>query len=203
MMNRFIRTARLVIQTSMAAFCLSVMPGCALFQTLKPAEQSIDCTRTGSSCHSGRFNAVWTSYRSDPPQQEAFSGRYEWQSGITTPDNSSLPRALRQQNKLYELQLTSALGPALAYISADGRRYSVKLADGRLFEADDWQSLFNIVFPMGLPAEPLVSWFERPDPTQLPVLPNGWRWTTQGRRIQLNYNSSDVLGRIDLLPDAP
>ena len=190
------RTLRLL-----AVSIVFLLNGCAQL-SLKNTTEVIDCDRTGSSCHSGRFNAIWTVFNDTGKQKEALSGRYEWQSGIT--GSSQTNRSLFQSPyKRYELQLNSSLGPALALMTSNSQVYSLALPDRRIFEADNWQSLFDLIFPFSIPADSLIAWLEQPRATDLPTLPKGWRWVVENNRYRLLYETQQMTGRIDLIPDTP
>ncbi len=179
-----------------------LLNACAYVPWLRTKPVVVDCTQPSASCHEGRFNAVWTSLQTDPPQRDAANGRYSWQSGPKLKDDA-FTRLLSGPVNWSELELTSSLGPTLARATSDGKRFTVKLSDGQTFDADNWQSLFDKMFPQGLPAQALVSWFEHPGQTAPPNLSEGWQWSVSGRRIRLSFDNGELAGRIDLLPDSP
>ncbi len=130
---------------------------------------------------------VWQSDEGSEKVREAVSGRYSWRS--------------RDNNQLAELQLTSALGPTLASITANNKLYELKLPDRQIFEGDSWQSLFNLIFPFAVPASTIVDWLNNPS-AGMSNLPEGWTWTENNGKYRLNYVNKLNNGRIDLIPDA-
>ena len=92
------------------------------------------------------------------------------------------------------------MGPSLGSAKRLGSFYEVRAADGRVYLAKDWQSLFDLMFPVELPAEALVQWMENPNPNELPTLPTNWAWENQNGRYRVVFVENNTSGRIDLIP---
>ncbi|MCR2745164.1 hypothetical protein [Limnobacter parvus] len=152
----------------------------------------VDCKALQSSCHYGRFGLIWKVQQADGKvEAESVSGSYEWRSGRSGP--SLAP-------EIAYMEVNSTLGPSLGSAKRLGNFYEVRAADGRVYLAKDWQSLFDLMFPVELPAEALVQWMENPNPTELPALPANWSWENQNGRYRIVFIANETSGRIDLIP---
>lgn len=152
----------------------------------------VDCKSVQSSCHHGRFGLIWKIVQTDGKvEAESISGTYEWRSGRTGPS---------QAPEIAYMEVNSTLGPTLGSARRLGNFYEVRAADGRVYLAQDWQSLFDLMFPVELPAEALVQWMENPNPNELPTLPKNWSWENQNGRYRVVFVENNTSGRIDLIP---
>lgn len=172
---------------------LVLLTGCS---TLGPNPQAINCAAEQSSCHYGRFGILWKIQQDDGKvQAESLSGSYEWRSGFGPAQNpSSAPY------ELATLEVNSTLGPSLGHAKRNGEFYEVRAADGRVYLAQDWQTLFDLMFPVSLPANALVDWMKNPNPDVLPPLPKDWAWQNQNGRYRIVFVQNTTTGRIDLIP---
>ena len=168
--------------------CLT-LSGCAIFSSSDPDE--IDCQNIQSSCHSGRFGLIWQTAKPDGVDGDSISGTYEWKSGRLGNSNS-IPVAY--------LQVNSTLGPNLGVAKRKGDFYEVRAADGRVYLAQDWQTLFDLMFPVTLPAQALVNWMESPTDQDLPALPDNWHWENRNGKYRIHFVEQGTEGRIDLIP---
>lgn len=98
------------------------------------------------------------------------------------------------------LEVNSTLGPNLGVAKRKGDFYEVRAADGRVYLAKDWQTLFDLMFPVKLPAQALVDWMESPKDTNLPALPENWYWENKGGKYRIHFVEANTEGRIDLIP---
>lgn len=156
------------------------------------ASMQVDCAASQSSCHYGRFGLIWKTTQADgKTEAESVSGTYEWRSGITGPNEAP---------EIAYLEVNSTLGPSLGSAKRLGNFYEVRAADGRVYLAKDWQSLFNLMFPVELPAVALVQWMENPNPDVLPPMPANWAWENQNGRYRVLFVENETSGRIDLIP---
>lgn len=152
----------------------------------------VDCAASQSSCHYGRFGLIWKTQLADgQTEADSVSGTYEWRSGSTGPIEPS---------EIAYLEVNSTLGPSLGKAKRLGNFYEVRAADGRVYLAKDWQSLFNLMFPVELPAAALVQWMQNPNPNELPPLPVNWAWENQNGRYRVLFVENETTGRIDLIP---
>lgn len=152
----------------------------------------VDCKSIQSSCHYGRFGLIWKVEQADGKMEaDSISGTYEWRSGRSGPS---------QAPEIAYLEVNSTLGPSLGSAKRLGNFYEVRAADGRVYLAKDWQSLFDLMFPVELPAEALVQWMENPNPDELPTLPTNWSWENQNGRYRVVFIENKTSGRIDLIP---
>lgn len=158
----------------------------------KNAATEVDCKSTQSSCHHGRFGLIWKVEKADGKiEADSISGTYEWRSGRSGPS---------QAPEIAYMEVNSTLGPSLGSAKRLGDFYEVRAADGRVYLAKDWQSLFDLMFPVELPAEALVQWMENPTPDELPALPANWSWENQNGRYRVVFVENGTSGRIDLIP---
>lgn len=172
-----------------ATLCLS-LAGCSSLG--KSSDNQVDCKALQSSCHYGRFGILWKVNQPDGKvEAESISGTYEWRSGRSGPS---------QAPEIAYLEVSSSLGPSLGSARRLGEFYEVRAADGRVYLAQDWQTLFNLMFPVELPANALVQWMENPNPDVLPVLPANWAWENQKGRYRVVFVENNTSGRIDLIP---
>jgi hypothetical protein len=152
----------------------------------------VDCKAIQSSCHYGRFGLIWKVEQADGKiEADTISGTYEWRSGRTGPS---------QAPEIAYLEVNSTLGPLLGSARRLGNFYEVRAADGRVYLAKDWQSLFDLMFPVELPAKALVQWMENPNSNALPALPANWAWENQNGRYRVVFVENNTSGRIDLIP---
>ncbi|MDX1668351.1 MAG: hypothetical protein R3194_02940 [Limnobacter sp.] len=165
------------------------LSGCAIFGSSDPNE--IDCGSVQSSCHSGRFGLIWKTSTPDGLEGDSISGTYEWKSGRLGNSNSV---------SVAHLQVNSTLGPNLGVAKRKGDFYEVRAADGRVYLAQDWQTLFDLMFPVTLPAQALINWMESPTDEDLPALPPNWHWENQGGKYRIHFVEKKTEGRIDLIP---
>ena len=169
---------------------LVLLAGCSTFDPKETAQ--IDCTATQSSCHSGRFGLVWKTRLADGQMEgDSVSGSYEWKSGMGGN--------LKNQEIAF-LEVSSTLGPSIGNAKRQGDFYEVRAADGRVYLAQDWQSLFDLMFPVKLPADALVQWMSNPNAVNLPQLPQYWHWEVLEDKYRLVFIEGNTSGRIDLLP---
>lgn len=153
---------------------------------------TVDCKAVQSSCHHGRFGLIWkVQTPTGGTEADSVSGTYEWRSGRTGPS---------QAPEIAYLEVNSTLGPSLGSAKRLGDFYEVRAADGRVYLAKDWQSLFDLMFPVKLPAEALVQWMENPNPDTLPELPANWAWENMNGRYRVVFIENNTSGRIDLIP---
>ena len=158
----------------------------------KDTSTEVDCKAIQSSCHHGRFGLIWKIEQPDGKvEADSISGTYEWRSGRSGPS---------QAPEIAYLEVNSTLGPSLGSAKRLGEFYEVRAADGRVYLAKNWQSLFDLMFPVELPAEALVQWMENPKPTELPTLPSNWAWENQNGRYRVVFVENNTSGRIDLIP---
>lgn len=158
----------------------------------KDSSTEVDCKAIQSSCHHGRFGLIWKIEQPDGKvAADSISGTYEWRSGRSGPS---------QAPEIAYLEVNSTLGPSLGSAKRLGEFYEVRAADGRVYLAKNWQSLFDLMFPVELPAEALVQWMENPKPTELPTLPSNWAWENQNGRYRVVFVENNTSGRIDLIP---
>ncbi|MFN4327865.1 MAG: hypothetical protein ACK4FF_03220 [Limnobacter sp.] len=159
-----------------------------------PHTSGIDCTAPLASCHEGRFGLIWKTTQDDGQvQADSISGSYEWRSAqINTPNRGPMEVA--------SLEVNSKLGPSLGQAKRSGDFYEVRAADGRVYLAQDWQTLFDLMFPIKLPANALVDWMKNPNPDTLPPLPANWTWQNLDGRYRVLFVQSNTSGRIDLIP---
>lgn len=152
----------------------------------------IDCKASQSSCHHGRFGLIWKIQKADgTTEADSMSGSYEWRSGRSSTSQSV---------DVAYLEVSSTIGPSLGSAKRIGSLYEVRAADGRVYLAQDWQSLFNLMFPVELPAQALVNWMETPNSDLLPPLPDNWAWSNQKGRYRIVFTENNTSGRIDLIP---
>lgn len=152
----------------------------------------VECESIQSSCHHGRFGLIWKVEQPDGQiEADSVSGTYEWRSGRSGPS---------QAPEIAYLEVNSTLGPSLGSAKRLGDFYEVRAADGRVYLAKDWQSLFDLMFPVELPANALVQWMENPNPNELPALPANWSWENQNGRYRVLFVEENTSGRIDLIP---
>jgi outer membrane biogenesis lipoprotein LolB len=166
-----------------------ILSGCALFGPSDPNE--VDCKNLQSSCHSGRFGLIWKTVTSNGVEGDSVSGTYRWQSGRSGTSNSM---------SVAYLEVNSTLGPNLGVARRKGEFYEVRAADGRVYLAKDWQTLFDLMFPVKLPAQALIDWMESPKDTDLPDLPENWYWENRQGKYRIHFIEADTKGRIDLIP---
>lgn len=165
-------------------------------QTFEKKPNQIQCGHEQTSCHHGRFGLVWRIQQNNEPEQTgALSGTYEWRSGIDP--KQSTPAS---PYELATLEVNSTLGPSLGQARRNGHYYEVRAADGRVYLAHNWQALFNLMFPLELPANALVEWMKNPNPDTLPELPPHWEWQNQNGRYRILFVQNNTSGRIDLIP---
>ncbi len=169
--------------------CVSMLIGCSTLKT-NPHNQP-DCTAASSSCHSGRFGLVWQIHTENGLQNDSITGTYSWKSGSSTI-NPNLETA--------SLELRSTLGPTLGQARQTGKQFEATSADGKLYLGNDWQTLFNLIFPLELPANALVDWMKNPRNTQLPELPPNWAWENRNDKYRIRFNEPSITGRIDIIP---
>ncbi|HEX4878989.1 MAG TPA: hypothetical protein VFV39_04020 [Limnobacter sp.] len=155
-------------------------------------EYSVDCKALQSSCHHGRFGLLWkTINAAGEVEADTVSGSYEWRSGRSGPS---------QAPEVAYLEVRSKLGPTLGSARRIGSFYEVRAADGRVYLAQNWQALFDLMFPVALPAEALVQWMENPNANNLPPLPPNWAWDNADGRYRILFVENATSGRIDLIP---
>ncbi|MBU0783608.1 MAG: hypothetical protein KJ798_14990 [Gammaproteobacteria bacterium] len=158
----------------------------------KDESTEVDCGAIQSSCHHGRFGLIWKVEQADGKiEADSISGTYEWRSGRSGPS---------QAPEIAYLEVNSTLGPSLGSAKRLGEFYEVRAADGRVYLAKNWQSLFDLMFPVELPAEALVQWMENPNPDELPTLPANWAWENNNGRYRVVFVENNTSGRIDLIP---
>ncbi|MBU2210215.1 MAG: hypothetical protein KKC35_01145 [Gammaproteobacteria bacterium] len=158
----------------------------------KDESTEVDCGAIRSSCHHGRFGLIWKVEQADGKiEADSISGTYEWRSGRSGPS---------QAPEIAYLEVNSTLGPSLGSAKRLGEFYEVRAADGRVYLAKNWQSLFDLMFPVELPAEALVQWMENPNPDELPTLPANWAWENNNGRYRVVFVENNTSGRIDLIP---
>lgn len=149
----------------------------------------VDCSADESSCHYGRFGLIWRAVDDQGrTKAESVSGTYEWRSGQNATGRTAF------------MEVNSALGPSLGSAKQVGEFHEVRAADGRVYLASNWQALFDLMFPVELPANALVEWMENPNPDTLPPLPANWEWENQGDRYRIVFRENTTTGRIDLIP---
>lgn len=166
-----------------------LLSGCAIFGSDDPNQ--VDCKNLQSSCHSGRFGLIWKTKTPEGIEGDSVSGTYHWQSGRSGASNSM---------SVAYLEVNSTLGPNLGVAKRKGDFYEVRAADGRVYLAKDWQTLFDLMFPVKLPAQALVDWMESPKDTNLPALPENWYWENKGGKYRIHFVEANTEGRIDLIP---
>lgn len=153
--------------------------------------KEINCESPQSSCHSGRFGIVYELTRDDGGREaDSVSGTYEWRS-------QSVPA---RDIELAYLEVNSLLGPSLGKAQRRGNFFEVRAADGRVYLAQDWQKLFDLMFPVQLPANALVDWMKNPRPDNLPLLPQNWTWENRDDKYRIRFVEEKAKGRIDLIP---
>ena len=168
----------------------TALSACSTLEKEKPAQ--VDCAAPQSSCHFGRFGLIWKVEQTDgKTEAESISGTYEWRSGRSESN---------QAPEVAYLEVNSTLGPSLGSARRLGEFYEVRAADGRVYLAKNWQSLFDLMFPVELPANALVQWMENPNPDVLPALPANWAWENQKGRYRVVFVENNTSGRIDLIP---
>lgn len=166
----------------------AIVAGCS---TLTGTGKEINCALAESSCHSGRFGLVFKVTQPDGSQEgDSVSGTYEWRS-------LSMPS---RQIELAYLEVSSLLGPSLGTAQQRGDFFEVRAADGRVYLAQDWQTLFDLMFPVKLPADALVNWMKNPRPDNLPPLPENWTWENRDSKYRIRFVETNAEGRIDLIP---
>ncbi|HEY1057362.1 MAG TPA: hypothetical protein VGE55_01380 [Limnobacter sp.] len=183
-LNRLLRWACMALLGVVLTACssLSRQPG------------GIDCTASDASCHYGRFGLLWKAVDDQGQvKAESVSGSYEWRSGYAAQGD-------RPPVELAYLEVNSTLGPSLGQAKRNGNYYEVRAADGRVYLAQDWQSLFDLMFPVSLPADALVNWMKNPNPDNLPPLPDHWKWQNSEGRYRVLFVQNNTSGRIDLIP---
>lgn len=169
------------------------LAGCSTFD--KTAADNIDCSSQLASCHKGRFGLVWKTVDQNGKEEgDSISGTYEWRA---------LPAASTHNQELAFLEVNSTLGPTLGTAKRTGDFYEVRAADGRVYLAQDWQTLFDLMFPVKLPANALIQWMNNPNATNLPQLPPNWTWEVNNGRYRVVFVEKDTTGRIDLIPQNP
>lgn len=164
--------------------------------TLKDEGIAVDCQAPQSSCHQGRFGLTWKIQQENGKvQSDSLSGSYQWRSGLA-------PTTLGAPQELAFLEVSSALGPSLGQAKQLGPYYEAHAADGRVYIAQDWQTLFDLIFPseLSLPANALVEWMKKPTPENLPPLPPHWEWQNTKGRYRIVFVQNNTSGRIDLIP---
>lgn len=179
--KRFIKLFSLVAVLALNA--------CALLGSGDP--NKVDCGNVQSSCHSGRFGLIWSVDTPDGQEKDSVSGTYEWRSGRSGVSNSMT---------VAWLEVNSTLGPNLGVARRTGDFYEVRAADGRVYVAKDWQTLFDLIFPVKLPADALIAWMENPRNQKLPPLPENWTWENRNGKYRINFVESGTRGRVDLIP---
>lgn len=185
----FVPSARLRRSACIGVVC-AVLGACSTIG--KNTSTEVDCKAVQSSCHYGRFGLIWKVEQSDGKiEADSISGTYEWRSGRSGPS---------QAPEIAYMEVNSTLGPSLGSAKRLGDFYEVRAADGRVYLAKDWQSLFDLMFPVELPAEALVQWMENPNPDELPTLPANWAWENQNGRYRVVFVEDNTSGRIDLIP---
>lgn len=170
-------------------FSLIFLNGCTLFQP--NVTDAINCATSSSSCHSGRFGLVWQTQTNSGQKNDSVTGTYNWKSGFIGT-NEAIPVAT--------LEVNSTLGPNLGKAQRKGNYFEVRAADGRVYVANDWQKLFDLIFPVKLPAQALVSWMQNPRKTNLPPLPENWSWENRNNKYRIRFVEPGTEGRIDLIP---
>ena len=180
----------LIVRLVFIAAVTSALGACST--TGKDTLTNVDCNSIQSSCHYGRFGLIWKIEQPDgKTEAESVSGTYEWRSGRS--GSSQAP-------EIAYMEVSSTLGPSLGSAKRLGNFYEVRAADGRVYLAKDWQSLFDLMFPVELPANALVQWMENPNPDVLPSLPTNWAWENQNGRYRILFVEDNTSGRIDLIP---
>ncbi|WP_370260755.1 hypothetical protein [Limnobacter sp.] len=155
-------------------------------------DHGVDCRAAQSSCHQGRFGLLWkTTNAAGEVEADSVSGSYDWRSGRHGPS---------QAPEIAYLEVRSKLGPTLGSARRLGSFYEVRAADGRVYLAKNWQALFDLMFPVTLPAEALVQWMENPNANNLPPLPANWSWEVNDGRYRILFVENNTSGRIDLIP---
>lgn len=176
----------LLLITSLPAFLSS----CASISG--SSEAKVNCQAFQSSCHHGRFGLVWKTDKGDGKLEgDSISGSYEWRSGRFGPAN---------ETEMALLEVNSTLGPTIGIAKRVGQMYEVRAADGRVYLAKDWQSLFDLMFPVQLPADALINWMKNPGASNLPDLPDNLRWEVDGNKYRVHFSQGNTSGRVDLLP---
>jgi outer membrane biogenesis lipoprotein LolB len=166
--------------------------------TLNQEGAPVDCHAPQSSCHQGRFGLTWKIQQDNgKTQSDSLSGAYQWRSGLTQHTD--------KQQEIAYLEVNSALGPSLGQAKQQGNYYEARAADGRVYIAQDWQSLFDLIFPseLALPADALVTWMKKPNADNLPPLPPHWAWQNTKGRYRIVFVQNNTSGRIDLIPNTP
>lgn len=166
-----------------------LLAGCGVFG--QKSGKEVDCKSMQSSCHSGRFGLVYTVQGSKGEEGDSISGTYTWRSGRYGEAN---------QREIAFLEVNSTLGPNLGVARRLGDFYEVRAADGRVYLAKDWQSLFDLMFPVKLPANSLIKWMISPQTSNLPELPPNWEWQFANGKYRLLFKEGNTSGRIDLIP---
>ena len=168
----------------------AILTGCSTLGDT-PSNQ-VDCSAMQSSCHHGRFGLIWKVQQADgKTEADSVSGTYEWRSGRSGPT---------QAPEIAYMEVNSTLGPSLGSARRLGEFFEVRAADGRVYLAKNWQSLFDLMFPVKLPAEALVQWMDNPNPNSLPSLPANWSWENANGRYRIIFVENNTSGRIDLIP---
>jgi outer membrane biogenesis lipoprotein LolB len=181
----------LLVRTASILLFVGLLSSCSTFE--KSAHQEVDCSAFQSICHQGRFGLIWRAQQADGQiKVDTVSGTYEWRSGRTSINNNDL--------EIAHLEVSSTLGPSLGSAKRWGNFYEVRAADGRVYLAKDWQTLFNLIFPFELPAKALVQWMENPNSTELPPLPANWTWDNRNGKYRIIFVEKNTSGRIDLIP---
>lgn len=166
-----------------------IVSGCGSLGS-KPSNE-VDCKSVQSSCHSGRFGLVYKTQTANGEEGDTVSGTYVWRSGRYGEANS---------RELAYLEVNSTLGPNLGVAKRYGDFYEVRAADGRVYLAKDWQSLFDLMFPVKLPADSLIKWMVSPQTSTPPELPPNWEWQVTRGKYRLVFSEGKASGRIDLIP---
>lgn len=170
----------------------TLLTGCAGLMGNVDKDNPVDCKALQSSCHSGRFGLVYKTLNDQGEEEgDSVSGTYSWRSGRGGASN---------QREVAFLEVNSTLGASLGTARRLGDFYEVRAADGRVYLAKDWQTLFDLMFPMTLPAESLIKWMRNPQPSSLPELPPNWEWQVNKGKYRLLFKEGRTSGRIDLLP---
>ena len=189
-LNRKPAIALVGLRHSVLVLSFAFLAACG---TVPAQNDAIDCSLAQTSCHMGRFVLVWkTQDAQGQTEGHAVSGNYEWRS-LRAQDSAD-------GHDIALLEVRSALGPTLGSAKRNGNFYEVRAADGRVYLAQDWQTLFDLMFPVKLPAEALIEWMNNPSAAQPPKLPENWTWQNQEGRYRIVFLEQNTSGRIDLIP---
>ncbi|NJM32785.1 MAG: hypothetical protein HC848_07965 [Limnobacter sp.] len=113
---------------------------------------------------------MWSTKTPEGTKGDTLSGTYVWRSG-RSGNNGPKDVAF--------LEVSSTLGPTMGTARRSGDFYEVRAADGRVYLAQNWQTLFDLLFPVTLPAQALIAWMETRVPPNYPRCRPTGRGTTR------------------------